>query len=224
MIRVALADDHALVRGGMRLVLEVADDLKVVGEAENGVEAIDLVAREAPDVIVMDIRMPELDGIEATRRLVARGARTRVLVVTTFDLDEYVFEALRAGASGFLLKDAAPDSLADAIRTVAGGDALLAPSVTRQLVEHFVRRTSPDAELTGRLAELTERELDVMRLVARGMTNAEIAAELYLGEGTVKTHITSLLAKLGLRNRAQIVVAAYEGGLVEVGGSPLEGR
>jgi len=221
VIRVGIADDHALVRGGMRLVLETAEDMRVVGEAENGVEAIDLVARERPDVIVMDIRMPEVDGIEATRRLIARGLSTRVLVVTTFDLDEYVFEALRAGASGFLLKDAAPDSLAAAIRTVARGDSLLAPSVTRQLVEHFVRRTSPDTVFSQRLDELTERELDVMRLVARGMTNAEIAAELYLGEGTVKTHITALLSKLGLRNRAQIVVVAYETGLVEVGRSPL---
>ncbi len=223
MIRVGIADDHALVRGGMRLMLETAEDLRVVGEAENGVEAVDLAARERPDVIVMDIRMPELDGIEATRRLQARGLGTRVLVVTTFDLDAYVFEALRAGAGGFLLKDAAPDSLADAVRTVASGESLLAPSVTRQLVEHFVRRTSPDTALAQRLDGLTERELDVMRLVARGMTNAEIAAELYLSEGTVKSHITALLAKLGLRNRAQIVVAAYESGLIEVGRSPLGG-
>lgn len=221
MIRVGIADDHALVRGGMRLVLEVADDIKIVGEAENGREAVDLAARERPDVIVMDIRMPEVDGIEATRRVLSRSPGTRVLVVTTFDLDEYVFEALRAGAGGFLLKDSAPDSLADAIRTVARGDSLLAPSVTRQLVESFVRRTSPDAGLSGRLSELTEREVEVMCLVARGMTNAEIAAELYLGEGTVKSHVTALLSKLGLRNRAQIVVAAYESGLVEVGDSPL---
>jgi DNA-binding NarL/FixJ family response regulator len=222
VIRVGIADDHELVRKGMRLVLEVSEDIKVVGEAANGSEAVDLAGRESPDVIVMDIRMPVIDGIEATRRLASRGSRTRVLVVTTFDLDAYVFEALRAGASGFLLKDAAPESLADAVRTVARGDSLLAPSVTRQLVEHFVRRTTPDPGLASRLDDLTERELDVMRLVARGMTNAQIAAELYLGEGTVKTHVTSLLSKLGLRNRAQIVVAAYETGLVAVGGSPLE--
>lgn len=221
MIRVAVADDQTLVRSGMRLVLESAEDIRVVGEAADGIEAVDLAARERPDVMVMDIRMPELDGIEATRRLITRAPGTRVLVVTTYDLDEYVLEALRAGAAGFLLKDSAPDSLAEAVRTVAAGDSLLSPSVTRQLVERFVRRPEPDAELSGRMEELTERERELARLVARGMTNAEIAAELLLGENTVKSHVTAVLSKLRLRNRSQIVVAAYESGLVEIGGRPL---
>jgi DNA-binding NarL/FixJ family response regulator len=223
MIRVAVADDQTLVRSGRRLVLESGEGIRVVGEAADGVEAVDLGARERPDVFVMDVRMPELDGIEATRRLADRSPATRVLVVTTYDLDEYVLEALRAGAAGFLLKDSAPDSLVDAVRTVAAGDSLLSPSVTRQLVERFVRGPAPDRELVGRIGELTERELELMRLVARGMTNGEIAAELFLGENTVKSHVTAILAKLGLRNRSQIVVAAYEGGVVEVGGRPLAG-
>ena len=221
MIRVAVADDQTLVRSGMRLVLESDEGVRVVGEAANGIEAVDLGARERPDVFVMDVRMPELDGIEATRRLADRSPQTRVLVVTTYDLDEYVLEALRAGAAGFLLKDAAPDSLAEAVRTVAAGDSLLSPSVTRQLVERFVRGPQPDEALGSRIEELTERELELMRLVARGMTNGEIAAELYLGENTVKSHVTAILSKLGLRNRSQIVVAAYESGVVEVGGRPL---
>lgn len=221
MIRVVVADDMALVRGGMRMILEADPGVRVVGEAADGADAVEQAIRTGPDVAVMDIRMPNVDGIEATRRLQQRMPDVRVLVVTTFHLDEYVHEALRAGAAGFLLKDTAPDSLVGAVRTVASGDALLSPAVTRQLIEHYVQRPTPDAGLTGRLAELTPRELDVARLVARGMTNAEIAAELFLGEGTVKTHVTSILSKLALRNRTQIVVAAYESGLVELGSNEL---
>jgi DNA-binding NarL/FixJ family response regulator len=217
MIRTIVADDTALVRGGMRMFLEAAEGISVVGEAADGAEAVELCIRTQPDVAVMDIRMPGVDGIEATRRLQQRIPRTRVLVVTTFHLDEYVLEALRAGAAGFLLKDTAPDALVDAVRVVAGGEALLSPAVTRQLITHYVQRPTPDEALTDRLAELTPREIDVARLVARGMTNAEVGSQLYLGEGTVKTHVTSILSKLGLRNRAQIVVAAYESGLVELG-------
>ncbi len=223
MIRVVVADDMALVRGGMKMILEADPEIRVVGEASDGAAAVEEIIRTSPDVAVMDIRMPGVDGIEATRRLQQRMPGVRVLVVTTFHLDEYVLAALRAGAAGFLLKDTAPDSLVGAVRTVAAGDALLSPAVTRQLIEHYVRRPTPDEELTGRLAELTPRELDVARLVARGMTNAEIAAQLFLGEGTVKTHVTSILSKLGLRNRTQIVVAAYESGLVELGSSELTG-
>jgi DNA-binding NarL/FixJ family response regulator len=221
MIRVVVADDMALVRGGMRMILEADPGIRVVGEASNGAEAVELVIRHQPDVAVMDIRMPDVDGLEATRKLQRRMPNTRVLVVTTFHLDEYVLAALRAGAAGFLLKDTAPDSLVDAVRTVAAGEALLSPAVTRQLIAHYVQRPTPDEALAGRLSELTPREVDVMRLVARGMTNAEIAGQLFLGEGTIKTHVTSILSKLGLRNRTQIVVAAYESGLVELGQDPL---
>jgi DNA-binding NarL/FixJ family response regulator len=221
MIRVVVADDMALVRGGMKMILEADPGIRVVGEADDGAAAVEEAIRTSPDVAVMDIRMPGVDGIEATRRLQQRMPSVRVLVVTTFHLDEYVHEALRAGAAGFLLKDTAPDSLVGAVRTVAAGDALLSPAVTRQLIEHYVQRPAPDAALTGKLAELTPRELDVARLVARGMTNAEIAATLFLGEGTVKTHVTAILSKLGLRNRTQIVVAAYESGLVELGSAEI---
>jgi DNA-binding NarL/FixJ family response regulator len=221
MIRVVVADDMALVRGGMKMILEADPGIRVVGEAADGADAVEQAIRTGPDVAVMDIRMPGVDGIEATRRLQQRMPAVRVLVVTTFHLDEYVHEALRAGAAGFLLKDTAPDSLVGAVRTVAAGDALLSPAVTRQLIEHYVQRPTPDADLTDRLAELTPREVDVARLVARGMTNAEIAGELFLGEGTVKTHVTAILSKLALRNRTQIVVAAYESGLVELGSNEL---
>lgn len=221
MIRVVVADDMALVRGGMRMILEAGDGIRVVGEAADGAAAVELVARARPDVAVLDIRMPGLDGIEATRHIQAQAPETRVLVVTTFQLDEYVLAALRVVAAGFLLKDSAPDALVDAVRVVAAGDALLSPAVTRQLIAHYVQRPAPDAELARRMAALTSRERDVARLVARGMTNAEIGGRLYLGEGTVKTHVTAILGKLGLRNRAQIVVAAYETGLVEVGQRPL---
>jgi DNA-binding NarL/FixJ family response regulator len=217
MIRIVIADDQALVRSGMRLLLEAEPDFRVVGEASTGLEAVVEVVRHSPDVAVLDVRMPEMDGIAATRRLAERAPGTRVVVVTTFHLDEYVLGALRAGAAGFLLKDAAPESLADAVRTAAAGESLLSPAVTRRLIEHFIVQPQPDHELAGRLEQLTDREREVMRLVAQGMTNAEIAARLYLGEGTVKSHLTSILAKLGARNRAQVVVAAYESGLVRVG-------
>ena len=219
MIRVVLADDEALVRGGLRMILESEDDISVVGEAEDGDRVIDLAVEKAPDVIVMDIRMPGMDGIAATELIGRRMPKVRVLVVTTFHLDDYVLAALRAGADGFLLKDAAPETLPDAVRTVAAGDALLAPQVTRRLIEHYVGQPEPDGALRRGLAELTPRELEVTRLVATGMTNAEIAATLHLGEGTVKTHVTAILSKLDLGNRAQIVVAAYETGLISVGES-----
>ena len=213
MIRVLLADDQALVRSGLRLILESRDDLDVVGEAANGREAVELAAVTSPDVVLMDIRMPELDGIEATRRIVARGASPRVLVLTTFDLDEYVVRAIRAGASGFLLKDAPPAQLVEAVRVVAAGDALLAPTVTRRLLERFARgleeETAPPA-----LDVLTERELEILRLVAQGLSNAEIAARLVVGETTVKSHVSSILRKLRLRDRVQAVIAAYDAGLV----------
>ncbi|MEV4419219.1 response regulator transcription factor [Patulibacter sp. NPDC049589] len=216
-ISVAIADDEALIRGGLRSMLEGEPDLVVVGEAPSGRDALELVRLKRPDVVLMDLRMPGMDGIAATARIVADGLPTRVLVVTTFDLDEHVFAALRAGAAGFLLKDTDPDRLAGAVRTVAGGEALFAPPVTRRLVEHYVARPSPDEELTARLAELTEREREVLLLVARGLSNAEIAAEAFLSEGTVKTHLTRVLAKLGLRSRTQAVVLAYECGLVRAG-------
>jgi DNA-binding NarL/FixJ family response regulator len=218
-IRVLIADDQSLVRAGFRLVLENHPDLEVVGEAANGNQAVHSVGRLAPDVVLMDIRMPELDGIAATRQITARHP-TRVLVLTTYDLDEYVYDALQAGASGFLLKDTPPPQLADGIRAVADGEALLAPTVTRRLIEEFARigparRTAPSA-----LDELTPRELEVLRLLARGMSNAEIAATLVLGDTTVKTHVAHVLSKLGLRDRVQAVVLAYESGLVTPGQSP----
>jgi DNA-binding NarL/FixJ family response regulator len=215
VIKVLVADDHALARGGLRAMLDVQGDLQVVGEAEDGAHAVDEAIRLRPDVVVMDIRMPRLDGIEAIRRLRQHGGAPSVLVLTTFDLDEYVYEALRAGAAGFMLKDAPPGQLAEAVRAVASGDTLLAPAVTRRLVERFVKRPSP--ERSDELAELTERELGVLRHVARGLSNREIAQTLYLSEATVKTHMTRILAKLGLRDRVQAVVFAYETGLVEPG-------
>jgi DNA-binding NarL/FixJ family response regulator len=219
MIRVALADDEALVRGGLRMILESEPDISVVGEAADGDSAIDLAVEKSPDVMVMDVRMPGMDGIAATELIGKRVPKVKVLVVTTFHLDDYVLAALRAGADGFLLKDSAPETLPDAVRTVAGGDALLAPAVTRRLIEHYIGQPEPDGGLKRGLEELTPRELDVMKLVATGMTNGEIAAELHLGEGTVKTHVTAILSKLGIGNRAQIVVAAYESGLITAGAS-----
>ena len=216
MIRVLIADDQALVRGGFRLILDGHDDITVVGEAADGLEAVDLATRLRPDVTLMDIRMPELDGIQATRRLVADGA-TKVLILTTFDLDEYVYEAMRAGASGFLLKTVRPQQLAAAVRDVANGDALLAPAITRRLVEAFVHRPAPGSGVPIRLAELTPRELDVLRLVAQGLSNGEIAARLIVGESTAKTHVARIFMKLGLRDRVQAVVLAYESGLVQPG-------
>jgi DNA-binding NarL/FixJ family response regulator len=210
--RVLVVDDQALVRGGFTMILEAEPDLAVVGEAADGVEALRLVAERTPDVVLMDIRMPRMDGIEATRRITA-AARARVLVLTTFDLDEYVYDAVRAGASGFLLKDVPPRDLAHAVRTVAAGNSLVAPSVTRRLLEEFVRRPPPGRR-PERLDALTEREMEVLGLLARGWSNAELAGHLVLSETTVKTHVTRILTKLGLRDRVQAVVLAYEAGLV----------
>jgi DNA-binding NarL/FixJ family response regulator len=218
-IRVLLVDDQQLVRTGFRMILRDEAGIEVVGEAEHGASAVAAVAHLSPDVVIMDIRMPVMDGVEATRRIVATtGATTRILVLTTFDADEYVVEALRAGASGFLLKDVDPDDFVAAVRTVAAGDALLAPSVTRRLLETVRDRLpSSDDPRRHRLDELTERELDVFRLVARGLSNREIAERLVVAEPTVKTHVSHALAKLDLRDRAQAVVFAYEVGLVRPG-------
>jgi DNA-binding NarL/FixJ family response regulator len=216
VIRALVVDDQALVRGGLRAMLEAHDDIDVVGEAGDGAEAVEQARLRRPDVVLMDIRMPRMDGIEATRRLIAVDRPPRVLILTTFDVDEYVYEAMRAGAAGFLLKDTAPAKLADGVRTVAAGEALLAPTVTRRLIEHYVRRPAP-ADHGERFAELTARELDILRHVARGLSNGEIASLLFLSEATVKTHVTRILAKLGLRGRVQAVVLAYESGLVEPG-------
>ena len=213
MIRVLLADDQALVRAGFRLILDSEPDLDVVAEAGDGAEALERAHETRPDVVLMDVRMPDLDGIEATRRLLADGEGPRVLMLTTFDLDEYVVDAFRAGASGFLLKTAPPDQLVAAVRTVHAGDALLAPASTRALIEQFAR----PPEQVPALEELTARELDVLRLLARGLTNAEIATELVVEPSTVKSHVASLLAKLDLRDRVQAVVFAYESGLVRAG-------
>ncbi len=222
MIRVAVADDQALVRSGFSVLLRSAGDLEVVGEAGNGQEAVDLVAQAQPDVVLMDIRMPEMDGIEATRRIVATGVDTRILILTTFDLDEYVFGALRAGASGFLLKDTQPEDLLGAIRVVAGGEALLAPSVTRRLIERFTEHEPApvEREAPPGLDTLTERELEVLAAVARGLSNAEIAEELFMAHATAKTHVSRLLTKLDGRDRAQLVVIAYEAGIAVPAQSP----
>jgi DNA-binding NarL/FixJ family response regulator len=218
-IGVLIADDQALVRAGFRMVLDGEEDIAVVGEAANGEQAVHSAARLKPDVVLMDVRMPELDGIAATRQIASAGAEppVRVLILTTFDLDEYVYDALGAGASGFLLKDSSPDQLVTAIRVVAGGDALLAPSVTSRLIEQFARAAPARREPPPGLAELTRRELEVLKLVARGMSNAEIAAALVVGDSTVKTHVARVLAKLELRDRVQVVVFAYEFGLVSPG-------
>ncbi len=217
MIRVLIADDQALVRGGFRMILESQPDIEVVGEAEDGRAAVALGKELGPDVILMDIRMPEMDGLEATRRLVTADGPPRVLMLTTFDMNEYVYEAMKSGASGFLLKDVRPEQLADAVRTVAAGDALLAPAITRRLVEEFVRRPPPGQKAPTELAELTDRELEVLQLIAKGLSNGEIAKELFLSEATVKTHVTRILMKLQLRDRVQAVVLAYESGLVQPG-------
>ena len=221
MIRVAVADDQALVRSGFAVLLRSVDDVDVVGEAANGREAVELAQRARPDVILMDIRMPEMDGLEATRRITshAETASTKVLILTTFDLDEYVFEALRAGASGFLLKDTLPDDLLAAVRVVAEGEALLAPKVTRRLIEQFVQQpaSSPTEPPPG-LDTLTDREREVLSAVARGMSNAEIAEQLFMSHATAKTHVSRLLTKLDARDRAQLVMLAYEAGVVVPGG------
>ena len=216
MISVLLADDQALVREGFRLIIEVEPDIEVVGEAGDGVETVEQAKRLRPDVVLMDIRMPGLDGIAATRRLAQAGVAARILVLTTFDRDDYLYEAMKAGASGFLLKDARRDQLVHAIRTVATGDALLAPALVRRLVEDFCRRPPPGGPPPA-VAELTQRELEVLRLVARGLSNTEIAKELFLSEATVKTHLAHVMQKLDLRDRVQAVVLAYESGLVRPG-------
>jgi DNA-binding NarL/FixJ family response regulator len=222
VIRVLVVDDQALVRGGFRMILDAQKDIEVVAEADDGREALEKAGELRPDVVLMDIRMPELDGLEATRRLLAGDGSSRVLILTTFDADEYVYEAMKAGASGFLLKDVRPEQLAEAVRVVAAGDALLAPAITRRLVEQFVQRPPPGSAKPPELADLTERELDVLVLVARGLSNKEIASELFLTEATVKTHVTHILTKLDLRDRVQAVVLAYESGLVEPGAPPTE--
>lgn len=215
-IRVMIVDDQQLVRMGFRLILEAEDDIAVVGEAGDGAAAIELIDRARPDVVLMDVEMPRVDGLAATRTIVARDQAPPVVILTTFDRDDYVFDALRAGAAGFLLKNAPPEDLVAAVRCVAGGAGLLAPEVTRRVIARFASSV-PDDALAGRLAGLTERELDVLRLIARGDSNAEIAAALILGEATVKTHVSNLLAKLGLRDRVHAVVFAYESGLISPG-------
>ncbi|MGI5285863.1 response regulator [Nonomuraea polychroma] len=216
-LRAVIADDQALVRTGFRMIL-AADGIEVTAEAADGVEAVAAVRRTRPDVVLMDIRMPEMDGIEATRRIVADGAdETRVLILTTYDLDHYVYTALTAGASGFLLKDVTPEHLVAAVRMVRSGDALLAPTITRRLVERFARRDDAKAALHRDLSELTPRELEVLRLLATGLSNAELAERLTLSPTTVKTHVARILSKLGLRDRVQAVVLAYETGLISPG-------
>ncbi|HXV58179.1 MAG TPA: response regulator transcription factor [Gaiellaceae bacterium] len=220
-IRVLVADDESIVRAGFRLLLSGKRDIDVVAEASNGLEAVEKAARFEPDVVLMDIRMPELDGLEATRRIVAADRGARILILTTFDLDEYVYEALRAGASGFVLKDDPPEQLVAAIQTVAAGDALLSPTITRRVIREFVRtpRPAPPKELE----ELSERERDVFRRIARGLSNAEIGKELYISETTVKKHVTHILSKLGLRDRVQAVVLAYQTGFFEAEPTPSTG-
>ena len=214
-IRVLVADDQPLVRSGFRMVLEKRPDLELVGEAEDGGQAIQLAAELDPDVILMDVRMPNLDGVEATRRLVESGTRAHILVLTTFDLDEYVYAAVQAGASGFLLKDVQPAELVDAIRVVAAGNSLFGPAATRRLIEQFASVRGTPA--TATVEALTEREREVLRLLAQGRSNAELANQLYLSEATVKTHVSAVLRKLGVRDRVQAVIAAYEAGLVRPG-------
>ncbi|WP_433469029.1 response regulator [Spirillospora sp. CA-128828] len=213
-LTVLVADDQALLRGSFRVLIDTAPGLRTVGEAGTGAEAVSLAARERPDVVLMDVRMPEMDGLEATQRICADLPDVRVLILTTFDLDTYVYSALRAGASGFLLKDTPPADLLSAIRVVASGESLLAPSVTRRLIAEFVRRPGPVQPPPARLTGLTEREREVLTLIARGLSNAELAEHLHLSPATVKTHIGHLLAKLHARDRAQLVIAAYESGLV----------
>jgi DNA-binding NarL/FixJ family response regulator len=215
-VRVLVADDQALVRGSFRVLVDTAPDLQAVGEAGTGAEAVELARKERPDVVLMDVRMPGMDGIEATRRIVGEPAtpEVRVLILTTFDLDEYVYAALRAGASGFLLKDTPPADLLAAIRVVAGGDALLAPAITRRLIVEFASRPEPGLRPIAALGDITEREREVLTLVARGLANAEIAAALHVSLATAKTHVSRLLTKLSARDRAQLVIVAYETGLV----------
>jgi DNA-binding NarL/FixJ family response regulator len=220
VIRVLVVDDQALIRDSFRLLLEMEPDLEVVGQAGNGREAVALARQLEPDVVLMDIRMPVLDGLAATQALTRAGVRTHVLILTTYDADEYLYDAMRAGAAGFLLKDVRRDQLAGAIRTVAHGEALLHPTLTRRLVERFVQGPPPASRRPSALESLTDREIDVLRLVGRGLSNGEIAAELFLGEATVKTHLGHVLTKLDLRDRVQAVVTAYETGLVRPGEGP----
>jgi DNA-binding NarL/FixJ family response regulator len=223
MIRVVIADDQAVVRGGLRMILESDEGIEVAGEAGDGQQALDLVRRLDPDVVLMDIRMPVLDGIEATRRLSTAGGRARVLMLTTYDLDENVYDALKAGAAGFLVKTDSPARLLDAVRVVAAGEALLTPDITRRLVHRFVRGLRPNTPAPPALDELTARELEVLKLVTRGLSNAEIAQALVVSDGTVKTHVARILSKLSLRDRVQIVVFAYECGFIEAGTPQLLG-
>lgn len=218
MIRVLIADDQLLVRTGFRVILNAEPDIEVIGEASDGREAIEAATTLRPDVVLMDIRMPNVDGIDATRRITAGKDAARVLILTTFDIDEYVYAALRAGAGGFLLKDARADELLQAIRVLAAGDALLAPSITRRLIEDFAQRPPP-CEHPPQLSELTPRELEVLRLIARGKSNSEIARQFVIGDATVKTHVARIFSKLHLHDRAQAVIAAYESGLVQPGES-----
>ena len=220
-IRILIVDDQALIRSGLRMILEAEPGLTVTGEASDGREALEVATRQRPDVVLMDIRMPTMDGIDATRRLNAStlDPKPRVLILTTFDLDEYVYAAIRAGASGFLLKDTPPDDLIHAIRVIARGEALLAPTVTRRLIEEFASQPQSDSEPEG-MDELTEREIEVLRSLAAGLSNAEISDALFVSEATVKTHISHILTKLGLRDRVQAVVVAYESGLVRPGDNP----
>jgi len=220
MIRILLVDDQALVRAGFRMILDAEPEMEVIGEAADGREAVDQVRALRPDVVLMDIRMPELDGLEAARRILANGGdeAPKILMLTTFDLDEYVYEALRAGASGFLLKDTPPEQLVAAIHVIAQGEALLSPSITRRVISEFVKGTGPKPQAQfPRLQDLTARELEVMKAIARGLSNAEIARELFVSETTVKTHVARILMKLGLRDRVQAVVLAYEAGVVQPG-------
>jgi DNA-binding NarL/FixJ family response regulator len=219
MIRVVVADDQALVRSGFCVLLRSESDIEVVGEAANGLEAVQLARREKPDVILMDIRMPEMDGLEATRLITtdASTSAAKVLILTTFDLDEYVFDALRAGASGFLLKDTLPVDLLQAVRVIAEGEALLAPKITKRLIEEFVRSPAPSTALTVPLESLTDREREVLVAIARGMSNAEIAERLFMSHATAKTHVSHLLTKLNARDRAQLVMLAYEAGIATPG-------
>jgi DNA-binding NarL/FixJ family response regulator len=221
VISVLIVDDQDLVREGLRMLLEAEPDLRVVGEAGTGRQALEQARTLDPDVVLMDVRMPEMDGVDATARLVRSGSRARILMLTTFNLDEYVYRAMKAGASGFLLKDVSREQLATGVRTVASGESLLAPAITRRLIDDFCRGPAPGAAAPGGPAgSLSERELDVVRLVAQGLSNAEVAARLYLSEATVKSHVAHILAKLDLRDRVQIVVCAYESGLVRPGRRP----
>ena len=217
MISVLIVDDQDLVREGVRILLDAEPDLTVVGEAADGSQALAQARRLDPDVILMDVRMPEMNGIEATSRLIAAGCRARILMLTTFNLDEYVYHALKAGASGFLLKDASREQLTGAVRVVSAGEALLAPAITRQLIEDYCHGPAPSAAAHGTAGRLTERETSVVQLIAQGLSNAEIATRLYLSEATVKSHVARVLAKLGMRDRVQIAVFAYESGIVRPG-------